>query len=204
MNKFVITLLVITFLFGQRIIAQETNSNNWMMYHGMTGGLGLLRNGDSHNGEFCVTGEVIPLAFGFDALHGIGFGTKLYEVCPVVNGNENNSLLPLYAYYPLYLSEPQVGPVFFRPMRKSFLYLYSGASFWPTSNSLATEYFNSGIGWCYSYQADSGPSPTSPVYGTGSFMIKLGVLYYGRQYDQPNRTDIYLTLSWGVVGNVFQ
>lgn len=136
-----------------------------------------LANNKTQYSGFVQT-SLIPFSIGFCSLNGLGFGTKVAEYFDLQEKVEVNSYVPLYTYFPIYISKKQPKKEGLIP---AMVTLYAGGSLWcDTSASSsspeilrATKYFHLGINYMFfNYSLENYP------IANGNFSIDAGMLLF--------------------------
>jgi hypothetical protein len=81
---------------------------------------------------------LLNYSMGFSSLGGLGFGTKLIVYYPMPDNVELHSWVPLYAYFPVYISKKKTRPFTRVPYTYNIPFminLYAGGSLWNTTSS---------------------------------------------------------------------
>lgn len=190
MNKFTTAIFVFLSFVST---AQNTNETKVSVYNiWQKVSMGEFGLGFGSGNETDLTGDktvygvhgsmaIGNYAFGFHNLGGLGFGTKViaYYGMPKV---ELNSFVPLYAYFPIYISKNKSKPSPFANNYNipSMLNLYAGGSLWCRNSSIFSEdailpdkFYHVGINWMFYNYFDN-----YDIYGNGNFSIDAAMFFY--------------------------
>ncbi len=122
--------------------------------------------------------DICTASLGFESLNGFGVRTKLYEITGIVPSDRPAiiaSVLPVYAYYPIYSKEKELDHYIFDDfdtVRSPFVYLFAGGSAWGHARRSAwgqrDNYAHIGISaifGAYSWgEVPTGPDPDSDFW----------------------------------------
>jgi hypothetical protein len=136
-----------------------------------------LANNETLYGGFVQT-SLIPFSIGFYSLNGLGFGTKVAEYFDLQEKVEVNSYVPIYTYFPIYISKKQPKKEGLIPRMVN---VYAGGSLWCNTSvsssspeiKRATKYFHIGVNYMF-FNYSIGDYP----FGNGNFSIDSGMLFY--------------------------
>ncbi len=210
----IFTVAVTSNLFAQSSKVEVQNkSKSWLSWSLVNGGVGGKSNFDSSKIREIVHIEFLTFTGGFDALGGLGFGSKIYEVFGLsVNDGPLKtvqSFLPIYACYPIFQSVPykKENSDWNLPLRKHILYLSAGFSFWPALGNIEVKnYQNYSITYNFTLDAtNTDPSRgkyKSKVYATYSFGARVGYLNYTFGLENNKSHSIYGYIYVGYPGVV--
>jgi len=149
--------------------------------------------------------SVLNFNIGFESLGGIGFGTKVFEVIEFPNNIGANSILPIYAYYPLYVSDKEKSNLIGIP---SMLNFYAGGSLWSNSdtNQNYEDHYQTNkylrLGFNYMFYNFSFLNKNLG-FGNGNFALDTGVIFYENRNGNI-KNIIHLSLMYSFAGFTFK
>ncbi|MBK6539090.1 MAG: hypothetical protein IPG09_15445 [Ignavibacteria bacterium] len=202
------SVIILFLLFKQDLFCQDsvlnTSDRSWAHFAFLSGGAGMHFNKerDVEKDKLLLFWEILSIKGGFKSLAGFGIGTKVYEEY-YMDSIKVNSFIPVYAYFPLYMSKPRKKEYSRHnaPKRKSLLYLYAGTSFLSSSN--VKNYQNIGVGYSFTYDLsnnklsdkDEEESRLRYLYSSGSLTLNIGYLFY-QKADSNKDKLIYFRITW--------
>lgn len=124
-------------------------------------------------------------SMGFQSLGGLGFGTKLIVYYAMPDNVEIHSWVPVYAYFPVYISRKQTKP--FTRDKNTYnipfmINLYAGGSLWCTTSSsyrisegafLPGTFYHVGVNWMFFNY-----SIRRIGFLNGNFALDTGMMFY--------------------------
>ncbi|NQU05031.1 MAG: hypothetical protein HQ568_02980 [Calditrichaeota bacterium] len=151
-------------------------------------------------GYLTILLELWSMSYSFQSLKDVGIGTSIIEI-PALGFTEHDpsvgSLLPVYAYYPLYTSNPKKLHPKYDNVRSPFVYLFVGGSKW----GFGEDYFHLGVNAIF-YTLNYKGSLWNYFIPLWNYSIQSGIILASEVAGNDRNAAFYIAFQFGI-GGVF-
>ncbi len=155
---------------------------------------------DESGTDFSI--DFFSVYFGFDEFHGLGLGASIFEIYDMF---DCGSIFPVYLYYPIYMSQPEIVYEHLRPVSKKHVSIFAGGTQWGGLR----DYYHFGIdGTIFTYPMPIMSNPQTAAdrlinaLPIGNFSFQAGVFIYSEREEDdmitgPKGMGFYVSVGFG-------